>query len=64
MRCGLLSGRVKSRRFETHLASSQFAPIAALLASILILIMPMLLNYTVTFHLIVIGLVGLNGIYR
>jgi hypothetical protein len=36
-------------------------PIVALIAGILILIMPHLLNYIVAIYLIVIGLVGLLG---
>jgi hypothetical protein len=36
-------------------------PIAALIAGILILIMPRLLNYIVAIYLIVIGAVGLFG---
>jgi hypothetical protein len=36
-------------------------PIVALIAGILILIMPQLLNYIVAIYLIVIGLVGLLG---
>jgi hypothetical protein len=36
-------------------------PIVALIAGILILIMPHLLNYIVAIYLIVIGLVGLAG---
>ncbi|MBS0533015.1 MAG: DUF3096 domain-containing protein [Proteobacteria bacterium] len=38
-------------------------PIVALLAGILILIMPRLLNFIVAAYLIVIGLIGL-GIFR
>lgn len=37
------------------------APIISLIAGILILVMPRLLNYIVAFYLIVIGLVGLFG---
>jgi hypothetical protein len=37
------------------------APLAALIAGILILIMPRLLNYIVALYLIIIGLVGLFG---
>jgi len=37
------------------------APIVALLAGILILIMPKLLNYIVAIYLIVTGLLGLFG---
>lgn len=36
-------------------------PIVALIAGVLILIMPRLLNYIVAFYLIVIGLAGLFG---
>ena len=39
-------------------------PIVALLAGILILIVPRLLNYVVAVYLIIVGLVGLNGIYH
>ncbi len=37
------------------------APVVALIAGILILVMPRLLNYIVAIYLIVIGLVGLFG---
>jgi hypothetical protein len=37
------------------------APLVALLAGILILVMPRLLNYIVAFYLIVTGLLGLFG---
>ena len=37
------------------------APIVSLLAGILILIMPKMLNYIVAIYLIVIGLIGLFG---
>jgi Protein of unknown function (DUF3096) len=39
----------------------QLSPIAALIAGILILVMPKLLNYIIALYLIVIGLVGLFG---
>ncbi len=39
----------------------QLAPLIALLAGILILVMPRLLNYIVAGYLIVTGLVGLFG---
>jgi len=38
-------------------------PIVALIAGVLILIMPRLLNYIVAIYLIVIGLIGLNIIH-
>ena len=37
------------------------APLVSLLAGILILIVPRLLNYIVALYLIVIGLIGLAG---
>ncbi len=36
-------------------------PIVALIAGILILVMPRLLNYIVAFYLIIVGLTGLFG---
>jgi len=41
--------------------SISLAPLVALIAGILILIMPRLLNYIVAFYLILIGIVGLFG---
>ena len=38
------------------------APLVSLLAGILILVMPRLLNYIVALYLIVIGLIGLSGV--
>jgi len=40
---------------------NQLGPVAALVAGILILVMPKLLNYIIALYLIVIGLVGLFG---
>ena len=37
------------------------APVASLIAGILILLIPRLLNYIVAIYLIVIGLIGLFG---
>lgn len=41
--------------------SVMFTPLMALIAGILILVVPRLLNYIVAVYLIVIGLVGLLG---
>ena len=41
--------------------SIALTPLIALIAGILILLMPRLLNYIVAFYLIVTGLVGLFG---
>ncbi|HEX8416306.1 MAG TPA: DUF3096 domain-containing protein [Methylobacterium sp.] len=42
---------------------SSLQPIIALLAGVLILIMPRLLNYIVAIYLILVGLIGL-GVFR
>jgi len=47
-----------------HLTVAHISPIVALIAGILILIAPRLLNYVVAVYLIVVGVVGLNGIYH
>ena len=39
----------------------QLAPLVSLIAGILILVMPRMLNYIVAIYLIVIGLIGLFG---
>ncbi|MGB8527123.1 MAG: DUF3096 domain-containing protein [Rhodoplanes sp.] len=46
------------------LTAAHIAPLIALIAGILILIMPGLLNYIVAIYLIVVGLIGLNDIYH
>jgi Protein of unknown function (DUF3096) len=47
-----------------HLTAAHIPSIVALVAGILILIAPRLLNYVIAIYLIVVGLVGLNGIYH
>jgi Protein of unknown function (DUF3096) len=47
-----------------HLTYAHISPIVALIAGILILLVPRLLNYVVAIYLIVVGIVGLNGIYH
>jgi hypothetical protein len=39
-------------------------PIAAVAGGILVLLMPRLLNYIVAIYLILVGIIGLNGIYH
>jgi hypothetical protein len=46
-----------------YIGIANLSPIISILAGILILIMPRLLNYIVAIYLIVIGLLGL-GIFR
>jgi hypothetical protein len=43
-------------QYITHIG-----PVAALIAGVLILIMPRLLNYIVAIYLIIVGLTGLLG---
>ena len=47
-----------------HLTAAHISPIVALIAGILILLVPRLLNYVIAIYLIVVGIVGLNGIYH
>jgi hypothetical protein len=46
------------------LTVAHLSPLIALIAGILILIMPRLLNYIVAIYLIMVGIIGLNGIYH
>ena len=46
------------------LTVAHITPLISLLAGILILIAPTLLNYIIAIYLIVAGVVGLNGIYH
>ncbi|HEY7297121.1 MAG TPA: DUF3096 domain-containing protein [Xanthobacteraceae bacterium] len=47
-----------------HLTAAHIGPIIALIAGILILIVPRLLNYIVAIYLIILGIVGLNNIHH
>jgi hypothetical protein len=47
-----------------HLTTALISPLAALIAGVLILLVPRLLNYVVALYLIVVGVAGLNGIYH
>ena len=44
---------------ELTLTAGTIAPIVALIAGVLILIVPRLLNYVVAIYLIIVGLLGL-----
>ncbi|HEX3937195.1 MAG TPA: DUF3096 domain-containing protein [Xanthobacteraceae bacterium] len=46
------------------LTATEISPLIALIAGILILIVPRLLNFIVAIYLIVIGLIGLNSIHH
>ena len=46
------------------ITAEHITPLVALIAGLLILIMPRLLNFIVAIYLIIVGLTGLNGIYH
>jgi hypothetical protein len=47
-----------------HLTIDHIEPLVALIAGILILIVPRLLNFVVAIYLILVGLIGLNAIHH
>jgi hypothetical protein len=46
------------------ITAAHITPLVALIAGILILLMPRLLNFIVAIYLIIVGLVGLNAIHH
>jgi hypothetical protein len=46
------------------ITAAYVSPLIALIAGILILIMPRLLNYIVAIYLILVGIMGLNAIHH
>jgi hypothetical protein len=46
------------------ISATELSPLVALLAGILILIVPRLLNYIVAIYLIIVGVTGLNAIHH
>ena len=46
------------------ITAAHITPLVALIAGILILILPRLLNYIVAIYLIVVGLTGFNAIHH
>jgi hypothetical protein len=46
------------------ITTAHITPLVALISGILILLMPRLLNFIVAIYLIIVGLMGLNGIYH
>jgi hypothetical protein len=46
------------------ITATEISPIVALIAGVLILIVPRLLNFIVAIYLIIEGLVGLNAIHH
>jgi hypothetical protein len=53
--------RFQSNQGATMNISLSLGPLVALIAGILILVMPRLLNYIVALYLIIIGIIGLVG---
>jgi Protein of unknown function (DUF3096) len=47
-----------------NITTAHITPLVALIAGILILIVPRLLNYIVAIYLILVGIMGLNGIHH
>lgn len=67
--CAKVNSQVRSRskvpnqlKGNNMNISLSLAPLVSLIAGILILVMPRLLNYIVAIYLIVIGLIGLFGV--
>jgi hypothetical protein len=52
------------RSFDMSLTVAHITPLISLLAGVLILVVPALLNYIVAIYLIVAGVVGLNEIHH
>jgi hypothetical protein len=52
------------KEFEMTITIAHIQPLIALVAGVLILLVPRLLNYVVALYLIVVGLVGLNAIHH
>jgi Protein of unknown function (DUF3096) len=46
------------------LTATEISPLIALIAGILILIVPRLLNFIVAIYLIAVGLIGLNAVHH
>ncbi|MGB7038005.1 MAG: DUF3096 domain-containing protein [Xanthobacteraceae bacterium] len=46
------------------ITATEISPLIALVAGILILLVPRLLNFIVAIYLIIVGLIGLNAIHH
>jgi hypothetical protein len=56
-----LAGKCLSKKEENMVIHPVVNPVAALVAGIIVLIFPAILNYVVAFYLILVGLIGLFG---
>jgi hypothetical protein len=61
MRCASSHVGNQGRFLNIHLG---LTPVIALLAGVLILVMPKLLNYIIAFYLIAVGLIGILGVHQ
>jgi hypothetical protein len=59
--CGIISDALKAQSELPMNLNLSIGPLVSLIAGVLILVMPRLLNYIVAIYLIVIGLLGLFG---
>jgi Protein of unknown function (DUF3096) len=59
-----LAATPQSQESDVTLTVAHITPLISLLAGVLILIVPALLNYIVAFYLIVAGAIGLNEIHH
>jgi hypothetical protein len=61
--CPTLAGEIRHTIEESVMEVVALSPVVAIVAGILILIVPRLLNYIVAIYLILIGVLGLMGHY-
>jgi hypothetical protein len=63
-RAVIIVGFWPTQEIPMTLTVAHVTPLVALIAGILILIMPRLLNYIVAIYLILVGIIGLNSIHH
>lgn len=62
--CVVIIVLLAHREIPMTITAAHVSPLIALIAGILILIMPRLLNYIVAIYLILVGIMGLNAIHH
>lgn len=60
----ILSQSIPKSRKSMVITATELSPLVALIAGILILIIPRLLNIIVAVYLIVVGLLGINAVHH
>jgi Protein of unknown function (DUF3096) len=60
----VLNDQQRCKEAAMTITVQHITPLIALIAGILILIIPRLLNFVVAIYLIIVGLVGLNNIHH